>query len=246
VPEWRQQIPEAIRGEKTWDKFKDPAAFYQSYHAMEKMQGSMVSIPGKDAKPEQVAAFREKLGVPKDPGGYTPPQGEGLDQARWQRWTGHAHKLGLTPEQLTGLATLEAEERADQGRTMRQSFTAGLDALKQEWGEGVFAKNVTLASRAVDRHMSPEGKKFLDDSGLGDHPELVKAWASVGALLAEDRYIEGRVAGLPSVDEAKAEIAMIRAAGKAHPANNPSLPGHHEAAAKLEGLYRLAHPGKAA
>jgi hypothetical protein len=206
----------------------------------DKALGRMVAIPGPDAKPEQIAAFREKMGVPKEPSGYTPPEGE-IDQKRWEFWTGHAHKLGLTPAQLGALAQLEQEERGGLVNGAKQQWAAGIDALKQEWGEQGFARKVTLAARAIDRHMSPEGKKFLDDSGLGNHPELVKAWASIGELHAEDGYIEGRIASLPSMDEAKAEIAAIRAQGAKHPANNPEMAGHKEARAALDAKYRLVY-----
>jgi hypothetical protein len=92
--------------------------------------------------------------------------------------------------------------------------------------------------------MSPEGKAFLDQSGLGNHPELVKAWASIGSLLAEDGYIDGQVAGVPSTDEAKAQIAEIRAQGRAHPANNPDHPQYPAAQERLAQLYKTAFPGQ--
>jgi hypothetical protein len=241
VPEWRQQIPEAIRGDKLWDRYKDPAAAFQSLHEAQKAIGGMVKKPGPDAKPEEVAAFREKMGVPKDASGYKPPEGVPLDQPRWEKWTGHAHKLGLTPEQLTGLATLEAEERQGAVDGARQEWIAGAKQLEAEWGPELYAKNVTLAARAIDRHMSPEGKQFLDDTGLGNHPEWIKAWASVGALLAEDGYIEGRIVGVPGREEAQAQITAIIAQGLKHPANNPELPGHKEARAALDNLFKLVH-----
>jgi hypothetical protein len=88
--------------------------------------------------------------------------------------------------------------------------------------------------------MSPEGKKFLDDTGLGNHPELVKAWASVGALLAEDGYIDGQVAGVPSADEAAAKITAIES-DRTHAAWHPENPGYKAAQAELERLYKLRY-----
>lgn len=236
--DWRATLPEGLRAEKSLATFKDVGALAQSFVETKRMQGAMVAIPGKDAKPEAVAAFREKLGVPKEPSGYTPPtppEGQALDQARWDRWAGHAHKLGLTPEQLSGLAALEAEERQGALTGVKQEWQAGLDKLKGEWGDALYAKNVTLAARAIDRHMSPEGKAFLDESGLGNHPELVKAWASIGGLLAEDGYIEGRVAGVPSTDEATARIAEIRAS----PDYTPDSPRFKALDEELERLYKI-------
>lgn len=238
--EWRNQIPEAIRADKLWERHKDPASVFQSYHEAQKTIGGMVRLPGKDAKPEEVAAFREKLGVPKSAADYPAPavpEGQTLDEARWDRWRGHAHKLGLTPEQLSGLATLEAEERAGALNGVRQEWGAGIDKLKAEWGPDLFAKKATLAARAVDRHMSPEGKAFLDASGLGDHPELLKAWASIGELLAEDGYIEGRVAGMPSPDAARARIAEIRAMPEYRQGGRRAEPLQAEMDNLYKGIY---------
>ena len=113
--DWRATLPGGLRAEKSLATFKDVGALAAAFVETKRMQGAAVVIPGKDAPPEAVAAFREKLGVPKAPSDYPAPvvpEGETLDADRWQRWTGYAHQLGLTPAQLSGLATLEAEERA--------------------------------------------------------------------------------------------------------------------------------------
>lgn len=236
--DWKAAIPEALRADKLWDRHKDATSVFQSYHEAQKTIGGMVKKPGADAKPEEIAAFRERMGVPKTAADYpvpTVPEGQTLDQARWDRWTGHFHKLGLTPEQVNGIAALESEERQGALTGVKQEWAAGLDKLKGEWGDALYSKNVTLAARAIDRHMSPEGKQFLDDSGLGNHPELVKAWASIGALLAEDGYIEGRVAGVPSTDEATARIAEIRAS----PDYKPDSPRFKALDEELERLYKI-------
>ena len=231
-------IPEAIRGEKLWDRFKDPAAAFQSHLELQKTMGNAVRVPGPDAKPEEIAAFHKKLGVPDSPAGYKPPEGiEGLDPGRWQMWSTAMHRLGLTPAQVEGLARLDAEERQGMGAQLRRSYEEGLNTWRGEIGEKAFAREVTLAKRAIDRHGTPELKAFLDESGLGDHPLWIKAWASVGNLHAEDGYVDGRVEGVPTAEDAKRRIGEIRA----NPVYRGGGPAARALQDELEGLYKLVH-----
>lgn len=248
--DWRGLIPAELRAEKTWEKFKEPGAFFKSYHEQDKAMGRMVRIPGADAKPEEVAAFREKLGVPKDTTGYAAPKLEGLDAERWGRWAGLAHKHGLTPGQLEAFAHAEAEERQHAAARTRESYREAHDQLKTEWGEARYNKEVTLAHRAIKAAADEAGLDWgkdvaplLDQTGLGDHPMLVRLWAAAGATLAEHGIVEGRVEGVPTADEAAAKIAAIRA-DKAHPFNNPGHPEHMQAVEAMNKLY-LLRPGGA-
>lgn len=54
--------------------FKDPDALVKSYRSLEsefgKLKGSKLSVPGENASAEEVASFREAIGVPKDAKGY--------------------------------------------------------------------------------------------------------------------------------------------------------------------------------
>src|SRR3990167_6153475 len=79
--EWRQKAAEHISaGDKKLiekelrrlEKISDPSALYASYRAMENTWASrnFVRLPGKDAKPEEVAEYHKALGVPDTPEGY--------------------------------------------------------------------------------------------------------------------------------------------------------------------------------
>lgn len=49
---------------------KDAKAAAKLAHEQSKLLGNAIRIPGKDAKPEEIAAFEEKLGVPKSADDY--------------------------------------------------------------------------------------------------------------------------------------------------------------------------------
>ncbi len=90
-------------------------------------------------------------------------------------------------------------------------------ALQAAWGEDLTA-NLDLARRAARAFASPELKRALEDSGLGDHPALIRVAAEVGRLL--DAPAESGTA--PDLDAAaleslEAEIDRLHALQFARP-----------------------------
>ena len=88
--------------------------------------------------------------------------------------------------------------------TVADYIKAGQEALKASKGKYIdqltivteigganLTKNVEMAKRVMDTFASPELKKLLNDTGLGNHPELVKVFAKVGAKMSEDSFIPG-------------------------------------------------------
>ena len=55
-------------------------------------------------------------------------------------------------------------------------------ALQADWGENL-AENLGRARRAAQAFASPGLIRALEDSGLGDHPALIRVAAEVGRLL---------------------------------------------------------------
>ena len=56
------------------------------------------------------------------------------------------------------------------------------------------------AQKALDTFASKEFREFLDSTGLGNHPEMVRAFAKVGKLMSEDSFVTGQGNGSPKND----------------------------------------------
>lgn len=50
-------------------------------------------------------------------------------------------------------------------------------------------ENLALAKKAIDTFGSPELKAVLDSSGLGNHPEVVRAFLKIGRQISEDSIV---------------------------------------------------------
>ena len=89
--------------------------------------------------------------------------------------------------------------------------------LQAAWGEDL-AANLDLARRAARAFASPELKRALEDSGLGDHPALIRVAAEVGRLLDAPAAAPA-VSGLDAavLESLEAEIDRLHALQFARP-----------------------------
>jgi len=240
--DWRSALPEDIRGEKSLSTFKDIGGLAKSYVESQKLIGGSVRIPGSDAKPEEVSAFHRKLGVPEAPDKYELKTGPWIDEPALQGFRQAAHKLGVPPAAAQGLLDWYGSVwEARQGNIGEETKRVE-SQLKQEWG-AAYEKHIALAQRTVREMGGEELLTFLDDSGLGNNPALIKMLARVGSILAEDGAIPGEVDGIISPEAARQKIAQIMADAN-HPYHQKfaGKPGHEDAVAEVTKLFQLAYP----
>lgn len=241
--DWRAGLAPELRDDPALKSYKDVAALAKSHVEQGKLVGAGVRVPKADAKPEEWDAFYAKLGRPADPSGYeiARPAGDSLawndDMEKGFRQV--AHKHGLTPAQVKGLVEWHNDTA---GATFKQLQASKMDAereLREEWGGG-FDHQLGLARQVVREAGGEELMAFLDTTGLSNHATFIKAFAKVGALLAEAGYISGQTSGVPGPDDARAKIAAIMGDEK-HPYHRSNRPGHEDALREVARLHELAY-----
>ena len=67
--------------------------------------------------------------------------------------------------------------------------------------QSIVATKPEFAKKAFDQFGTPELKTFLNDTGLGNHPELVRWAFRVGGALSEDGIVKGRQGDGTSSDD---------------------------------------------
>ncbi|OBU04833.1 peptidase [Morganella psychrotolerans] len=72
----------------------------------------------------------------------------------------------------------------------------------EQWAEQVKAdkalgsdESIGSAQKAMDKFGTPELKTYLNDTGLGNHPELVRIFANIGKAMSEDGLVTGNSGG---------------------------------------------------
>lgn len=266
--DWRASLGTDLAKEKVFDTIKAKDAtealplIAQRFVAAEKMIGGSIQLPKKDAKPEDVAKWREaqfpKLvaaglvqAPPKSASEYTldPPKVEGIpemSEPRAEYWKQAFHKLGITQAQAQGLLEAQVQEMSQGLRLIDEKNQDAIDQVRDKWGAVLFDRRWALANRAVPVLAEAVGldvaevNKYLDATRKGNDPVLFQLLAAVGEALDEDQFFTGQDLGIGTPEEAKRKIEAMRADPKG-PFMNDNHPRHAEAMAEMEGLYKLAY-----
>jgi len=79
--------------------------------------------------------------------------------------------------------------------------TARLEAIRTEWastatkdtefGGEKLQENLSVAKKALDTFGTPELRSLLNESGLGNHPEIIRAFYRAGKAISEDGFVSG-------------------------------------------------------
>lgn len=131
----------------------------------------------------------------------TVPEGASMDKATLDEIAAYAAERGLSDEVAQDLVKFRAETAQSAQDKAVQANTESLKELRQQWRDSLqsdpqfggdnMPKTVEQAKRALERFGSPELRKTLNDTGLGDHKDLIIAFARVGAQMAEDTLVTG-------------------------------------------------------
>lgn len=149
---------------------------------------------GKDGKmvpPAPVIPESYKFLIPKD---------SPLNQTQIEKIAAHAKSTGMTQE----AAQAYLNERSSDYSSFITSQTTAMKEQSKQWieelrndkdfGGDAFNENVELAKRYVDTFFPDEVKKVLNETGLGNHPGLVRGMIKAQRALktAEDKYVQSR------------------------------------------------------
>lgn len=244
-PDWVASLTPELRNLVDAKGYKTPADVVQAYaHAQRAIGADKIPMP-KDGVWDDIA--RAKLGIPKAADGYKItrpelPAGLPYDEALEKAALPIAHKLGLTPHQLQGLLDFYAGHQSQSVQAVlrgrQEEETQAIGQLQQEWG-GSYDTKVSQAARAA-RHFGGQGLvDFLNQSGAGNNPALVRAFAKVGAMMSEDTLKTGKAHGFSlSPDEARREANKLMAA----PAyTNRDHPEHGSVVEQVQQLFERAY-----
>lgn len=132
-------------------------------------------------------------------------KGELLDELK-----ATAKDLGLTQEQAQRVADLGAKQAqgfaaqlVEQQKTLTAEW-ANQTTTDKEIGGDKLAENLAVAKKALDAFGSPELKTLLNQTGFGNHPDVVRFMVKAGKAISEDgKLITGSAA---QVDRASVPI----------------------------------------
>lgn len=221
---WHDGADPAVKG--FWEtkglKLDSPRDFAlkltEMYQGAERLIGvpadQIVKLPKADAKPEDLRAFYERLGAPKEAKDYdlSAVKDETLSTAI----RNSAHAAGLPKEAASAVAKALAAALDTKTSTENALLTAKLEEqkanLQKNWGDK-YAYNHLQAMEGARRlfGMDPEAVKALE--GVVGFDRIMEACRKVGAGTREDTFVErgasgpaGDVTTLEGAKEKKAQL----------------------------------------
>ncbi|MTC64186.1 peptidase [Providencia alcalifaciens] len=142
---------------------------------------------GTDKKP--VSAAPEKYE-------FTVGEGQELDKEAVAAFEPIARELGLSNEQAQKIVDVYGstimpqlvKQQADEWQKQVTGWAETVNADKEGLGS---TESIGNAQKALDQFGSPELKSYLVETGLGNHPELVRVFSKIGKAMSEDGFVSG-------------------------------------------------------
>lgn len=133
------------------------------------------------------------------------PEGQSFDAETFAAAEPVFRELNLSNEQAQKLVDVYAEKVMPTAQqAANQRVISEVIAQRKAWADEFHAdpeiggnkaeESLALAAKALDGLGYPKGSAYrnlLDESGLGNHPETIRAWARVGRAIGEDSFERG-------------------------------------------------------
>jgi hypothetical protein len=125
---------------------------------------------------------------------FTAPEGREYDPGVLNAYSEVAKELNLPQEaaqkmidKIAPLIEARQIERIESVRTEWAEASKG----DQEFGGDKLNENLAVAKKALDKFGSPELRTLLNESGLGNNPEVIRFMYRAGKSISEDTFVGG-------------------------------------------------------
>jgi len=123
---------------------------------------------------------------------FKAPEGRNFDNEVISSFSDIAKELNLSQESaqkiLDKVGAKAAERQAQNLEAVRQEWAQTSQADKEFGGDNI-QSNLAVAKKALDTFGTPELRSLLNESGLGNHPELIRFFYRAGKAISEDQYV---------------------------------------------------------
>ena len=245
---WREGLPESIRGEKCLDSIKTIGTLAQSYvHAQHAIGSNKVAIPGENSTPEEWAEFYKACGRPENAEGYKHdgvqlPEGITLDQNQVAEFRKFAFEHGMNQKTFEAALAFDVQRCAKMQQEAKAAhdaeYTETLSKLRTEFG-GRFDSVVAQCNKAMETFGLTD---VLREKGLLNNYTIIKALAGIGERIGESKLKGGE--GQPVSGDPSARLAEIQG-NPDDPYYRKDHPAHNARVAEVNGLLAaMAKAGK--
>jgi hypothetical protein len=132
---------------------------------------------------------------------FTVPDGLKVDATAQTEFEGIARELGLNQDGANKLYAMGAK----MVQAQQQAYETAIETQSQQWAEAAktdkeiggekFDASMTVARNALAKYASPELRTLLEQTRLGNHPEVLRLFHRIGSTIADDTLVNAPSAG---------------------------------------------------
>lgn len=161
------------------------------------------AAPAGEVKPGEVkpGEVKKEDGAPEKYADFKLPEGFTLDKEKFSKFQDLAKGLGISQDgaqkliDLASANSMAAEKaQADAWAKTRETWVAEIKADPEIGGQNLDA-SVQLAKRALKEFANDKVIHFLETTGYGDNPDLVRMFVNIGKRMSEDKLVDGKPSG---------------------------------------------------
>ena len=182
---------EAAKTSETTESTDDAQTLIGGSSEDEKIESEVIPEAEKvEAKTEE---YKEL-----DMAAFKMPEGVAFDESFAEDFKGIAKELNLDQDKAQKLVDLQTKYNESHAAKVDANFKSQV----KTWGEETkaelganYKQELVKVAKAINTFGTPELRTLLNDTGLGNHKEVVKFFLNVGAKVSEDKMRDPNVSG---------------------------------------------------
>ena len=239
--DWKSSLPDDVRDDPALKPIQNVDGLAKSYVHSQRMLGAdKVVLPGKYAEDQEWKGFFQKVGLPEEVKDYEVKTDAEVDPEFLDEYKKVSHENNILPNQAQKMFNWYMDkasgEMKRQEEEQNQVMEKSVQELRNDWGNA-YDTRVRFARNAVNHFGDEKLKDYLDKSGMGNDPNLIKVFSKIGETLTDDSFKGDSSPGTygRTPEQAQHEINEIMSNPK-HPYFDKQHPNHKKA---LEDMQRL-------
>ena len=243
---WRECLPEDLRGEPCLDSIKNFTTLAKSYVNAQKMIGkNKIALPDQNSTQEEKDAFYSALGRPDAADKYSVdnvelPEGITLDEGAMQKFREFAFSQNLSQDVFEQALAFDIERfRAAQEMAVaaqNKEYDETMSKLQQQYGS-----NLPARIAQVDKALTTFGiKEIFLEKALTNNYQIFEALAKIGESISESKLKNSDIS--QSVSTPQQQLDAIYA-DPDNPIYHFDHPGHDRVVAEAKRLVALISQG---
>lgn len=248
---WRDGLPEGIRGERCLENIKNIGTLAQSYvHAQHAIGANKVAVPNENSTPEEWSAFYKAGGRPDSAEAYSTekvklPEGVSLDDARVDEFRKFAFENGMNQKMFEAALAYDIQRVQNQVKESEAAaaaeYTQTLARLKSDEASGALREKFGPETATVNALIQQCNKamqtfgltKTMQEKGLLNNYDMITALAQIGARISESKLKGGSIPA--SVNNPRMRLEEIQM-NPDDPYYNREHPAHSARVAEVNQL----------